>query len=244
MAEPAIELQHVSALIREGYGLDDLSLTVLRGEAVALVGANGSGKSLALRIAAGLETPDSGTVRLLGVDPAGLSEEQYVGLRRRVGFVFEKPALISNMTAFNNVALPLRYHTAMTDDEIRDRVMTALSEWGVEQSAGRFPVELTLGDARLVAIARAVALKPEILFIEEMLYALDAEGLSRVGDYVEHSRAKTGLTVLATVNAPTRLLELMDRVALLRDGRLKAFGTLAEAERLEDPTFRAFFEMN
>src|SRR5213075_1555111 len=102
-------------------------------------------------------------VRLLGVNPARVGEPAYLDLRQRVGFIFDQPALISNMSVFNNVALPLRYHTV-------------LSESDIEGLRDRFPAQLMLGDARLVAMARAKILEPEILFFDDMLVGLDAAG--------------------------------------------------------------------
>jgi ABC-type transporter Mla maintaining outer membrane lipid asymmetry ATPase subunit MlaF len=239
--ETVLELAHVSASKGDRVRVEDLSLTVQRGEAVALVGSNASGKSLALKLGAGLETPASGAVRVLGVDPAQASEDEVLRLRQRIGVVFDKPALVSNMSVFNNVALPLRYHLAPPDDEVRDRVMARLAECGVEDVRDRFPVDLTLGDARLAAIARARAMDPDILFIDELLIGLDADDLARVRGLVEGPWREEGLTVVITLNAPTTLFRVFDRLVLLRDGRLVAACPPAEAARVKDPMVPDFF---
>ena len=241
MMETAIELDHVSACVADNARVDDLSLTVRRGETVALVGSNASGKGLALKLCAGLEVPVAGAVRVLGVDPAQASDEEILHLRQRVGFVFDKPALISNMSVFNNVALPLRYHTALPEGEVRDRVMARLRECGVEAFRDRFPAELTVGDARLVALARARVMDTDILFIDELLLGLDADDLMWIPGLLESYRREAGLTVVATINAPTGLFALMDRLVLLRDGRLVASCPPAEASRVDDPMVRDFF---
>jgi len=244
MAESALELDHVSAFVADTVHVDDLSLTVQQGEIVALVGSNASGKGLALKLCAGLETPAAGEVRLLGVDLAEGSDEEILRLRQRVGVVFDKPALVSNMSAFNNVALPLRYHTALAEGEIQDRVMARLSEYGVEALGDRFPAELTIGDARLVALARARVMDAEILFIDELLLGLDADDLVRIRGLIEGFRREARLTVVATINAPTGLFGLMDRLVLLRDGRLVAACPPAEVSRVDDPMVRDFFWNN
>src|SRR5207253_7145916 len=125
-AGPALQLEHASAFLREGQSVNDVSLVVQPGELVAFVGSNSSGKGLALRLAAGLEAPLEGTVRLLGVNPARVGEPAYLELRRRVGVIFDQPALISNMSVFNNVVLPLRYHTVLSESDIEGRVIAAL----------------------------------------------------------------------------------------------------------------------
>jgi ABC-type transporter Mla maintaining outer membrane lipid asymmetry ATPase subunit MlaF len=237
----ALELDHVSAFVRETVRLEDLTVTVQRGETVALVGSNSSGKGLALRLGAGLEAPASGSVWLLGLNLSQASEAEFLHLRRRAGIVFEKPALVSNMSVFNNVALPLRYHTTLPESEIRDRVMAKLRECGVDQFRDAFPAELALGDARLAAMARALAIDPEIIFIDELLFGLDADDLVRVRGLVEGFRRAGGLTVVVTINAPTSLFGLMDRLVLLRDGRLVAACSPAEAARVEDPMVKDFF---
>ncbi len=190
MSEAVITLDHVSASERDQTLVEDISFTVHRGEAVALVGSNASGKGLVLRLCAGLEAPASGTVRVLGADPARATEEQLLGLRQRVGFVFAKPALISNMTVFNNVALPLRYHTVLPETEIQERALVRLTECGVDAFRDRMPSDLTLGDARQAALA---------------------------------------------------LLRVMDRLVLLRDGRLVATCPPAEASQVVDPMVQDFF---
>lgn len=241
MSEAVITLDHVSASEEERTPVEDISMTVQRGEAVALVGANASGKSLVLRLCAGLEAPASGTVRVLGVDPARASEEQLLALRQRIGFVFVKHALISNMTVYNNVALPLRYHTVFPEAEIRKRVLAHLVECGVDAYCDRMPAGLTLGDARLAAIARAMVMDPDLLCVDEVLVGLDANDLFRLRKILERYRRERELTVVTTINAPTSLFQVMDRLVLIRDGRLVAVYPPDEAHPVVDPMAQDFW---
>ena len=240
MSEAVITLDHVSASQGEQTPVEDISLTVQRGEAVALVGSNASGKSLVLRLCAGLEAPASGTVRVLSVDPARAPEEQLLALRQRIGFVFAQPALISNMTVYNNVALPLRYHTVFPETEIRERVLARLAECGVDTFRDRMPADLTMGDARLAAIARAMVMGPDILCVDEVLVGLDAGNLVRIRKILERYRRERGLTIVATINAPTGLFRMMDRLVLIRDGRLVAACPPADAPLVVDPMVQDF----
>jgi ABC-type sulfate/molybdate transport systems ATPase subunit len=236
MTEPAITLDHVSASEGDQVGVEDLSLIIRRGEAVALVGSHASGKGLALQLCAGLEAPESGSVRVLGLNPATSD----AALRRRVGFVFVKPALISHLTVFENIALPLRYHEIASEGAIEDRVSTHLAECGLQDLRDRFPGGLGIGEARLVAVARALAMDPEILCVDEALFGLDAEELARLRRIIEYYRKQRPLTVVATFSAPTALFAMMDRLVLLRCGRVVADCPPADASRVGDPMVRDF----
>lgn len=238
--EAVIALDHVSASEGILEHVEDFSLMVHRGEAVALIGSNRSGKGLALKLCAGLGMPSSGSVRVLDMDPVAASDEEALHLRQRVGFVFAKPALISNMSVFNNVALPLRYHTALPEATIQDKVMACLAECGVELFREHLPAGLSTGDARLVALARALVMEPEILFVDEVLFGLDADDLVCFRELFEKYRREKGRTIVVTINAPTGLVALMDRLVLMRDGHLVAACPPAEAARVDDPMVRDF----
>ncbi|TAL12278.1 MAG: ATP-binding cassette domain-containing protein [Nitrospirae bacterium] len=241
--EAVIVLDRVSASEGILAHLEDVSFTVRRGEAVALVGANRSGKGLALKLCAGLETPVAGSVRVLGVDPAAASDEEILHLRQRVGFVFAKPALVSNMSLYNNVALPLRYHTALPEAAVQEKVMACLAECGVELFHDHLPGGLAMGHARLAALARALVVEPDILFVDEVLVGLDAADLVRFRGILE-KHGQRGLTIVVSINAPTALFAFMDRLALMRDGRLVAVCPPAEVARVDDPMVREFFGNN
>lgn len=244
MSEAVIELDHVSASEGLLAHVEDVSLAVRRGEAVAIVGSNRSGKGLALKLCAGMGDLSSGSVRVLGVDPAVASDEEMLHLRQRVGFVFAKPALISSMSVYNNVALPLRYHTTLTEDAIHGRVMACLAECGVDVFHDHMPGGLTMGDARLAALARALVMEPDILFVDDVLFGLDAEDLVRSRGLLARHRREKGLTIVVSINAPTALFAVMDRLVLMRDGRLVAVRPPAEAAQVDDPMVRDFFGNN
>ena len=241
--EPVLQLEKVSAFLREGHRIDDVSLLVRHGELVALVGGNNSGKSLALRLAAGLEAPLTGMIRLLGVNPALAGDAEYVDLRRRVGVVLDRPGLLSNMNVFNNVALPLRYHTVLSEPEIEDKVMAALREWNIENLREQFPAELMLGDARFVAIARAQILDPEILFLDDMALGLDASGLARLRSFFERIRIGGRTTLIASTGAATKLFDALDRLLFFRNGRLVANASPAEVVQIQDAAVQELFRV-
>ena len=241
--QAVLELDHVSAFLREGQSVEDVSLVVGHGQLVALVGGDGSGKSLALLLAAGIEVPQKGSVRVLGIDPELAPERTYVDLRRRVGVVFDRPGLLSNMSVYNNVALPLRYHTALLEPEIEHKVMGALHLWGIEHLRDWFPAQLMLSDARFAALARAQILNPEILFLDDMLLGLDARGLARLRRFFESVRANRAMTLITSAGAPTKLFEILDRVLFFENGRIVADGTPAEVVLMQDPAVHEFLSV-
>ena len=224
----AAELKDVHVL-PEGQSIEaHLTLSVESGEFLALVGPNRSGKSLILKLCAGLVVPADGHVRILGHDLAGLSEEELIALRMRVGIVFQQPGLLSNMTLYNNVALPLRYHRGLVDEALRPLVMAQLEALGLASLWNRFPAEVTPGEARCAAIARALILDQELLLLDEPTDGMDAEMTGNLGRLLAEYRRTRRLTIIATLHAFSPLLDSVDRVAFMRDGRIEALGRHAD----------------
>lgn len=221
----AIELSNVT-VVPDGQEWEmEVAFTVAEGEYVALLGPTRAGKSLLLELCAGIVPSVSGTVRVGGLDLAGLSEDQWMGLRTEVGTVLQQPGLLSNMTVFNNVALPLRYHRGELDEEaIAAEVIKHLTALGIDSLRDRFPSQLALGELRCAAIARAMVLGQRILLLDDPTSGLDAEMTRRVAQYLATCRLSRPLTILAALRQYSELLEIMDRVLFLRAGRIVAAG--------------------
>jgi len=205
-----------------------LSLAVSDRTYVVLLGPVRSGTGTVLRLCAGLLVPDEGTVRVLGQDPAEFGDEVGVEFRLRVGVVLQPPGLLSNMTVFNNVALPLRYHSERNEGDIESVVMRSLTDLGLEAIRDRFPATLTLGEAKVAALARALVMEPELLLLEEPDAGLDAESMERCQSAMLNARARRPLAVLATMSHPSPLQASADRVVYMRSGRVVAEGRRAE----------------
>lgn len=220
----AVELTDVCVDMEGQDRPAELSLTVNIGEFLALVGPSRSGKSMVLKLCAGLVAPTGGAVRVLGQDLSELDEEELETLRLRIGIVLAQPGLLSNMTVFNNVALPLRYHRGLRDDEIQPLVMAQLEALGLASMKDRFPAQLTLGEARCAAIARALVLNQELLLLDDPTAGLDADTTCRLGQLLTECRRTRALTVMAISHSFTPLLETVDRVAFVRQGRIEAIG--------------------
>ncbi|MBI4400738.1 MAG: ATP-binding cassette domain-containing protein [Nitrospirae bacterium] len=224
LMDAAVELADVCVDMEGQDRPAELSLTVNTGEFLALVGPSRSGKSMVLKLCAGLIAPTGGTVRVLGQDLSELDEEELEALRLRVGIVLAQPGLLSNMTAFNNVALPLRYHRGLDDDEIQPLVMAQLEALGLAPVKDRFPAQLTQGEARCAAVARALVLNQELLLLDDPTAGLDADMTHQLGRLLADHRRTRALTVMVTSHSFTPLLETMDRVAFVRHGRIEAIG--------------------
>jgi len=168
--------------------------------------------------------PLQGSVRVLGTDLAVVGPDDLVALRQRVGTVLEPPGLLSNMTVFNNVALPLRYHRNLEDQAVAPLVMARLETLGVAHLRDRFPAELNQGEVRCAAIARALILDQEVLLLDDPLEGMDAGMVRRLGDWLAEQRAGRRLTILATTNRPSSLLAMVDRLGLVVDGAICAVG--------------------
>ena len=226
--EFAIEFCQVGVTIRGGERIAGLTFGLGRGEFVVFVGPNGARKSLLLELCGGEIAPSHGVVKTLGVDWEAVSRAEQDRLRQRVGIVFQKPALLNDMTVFDNVALPLRYHTTLEEGVVREKVMARLSELGISYHHDRFPAELAHGQSKLAALARALVLDQELILIDDPLTGLDEEEVTRLTSMFERYQAEGAITIVVAMNTPSRLLHMADRVALVWDGRIVEMGILAE----------------
>jgi ABC-type transporter Mla maintaining outer membrane lipid asymmetry ATPase subunit MlaF len=224
MTEPAIDLRDVRC---DGIGEPEplnVSLSVAAGACVVLLGSARSGARTVLRLCAGLLEPDAGTVRVLGRDPADSDEESALEHRLRVGVVLQPPGLLSNMSVFNNVALPLRFHGGHDEGTIATAVERRLAELGLVSIRDQFPSMLTLGEVKAVALARALVMEPDLLLLEDADAGLDAELMARCRAAIQVRRARRPMTLLATMSHPSPLQVLADRVVYLREGAVVAEG--------------------
>lgn len=236
----AIELDHVQVGMDSESWHVDFTLAVMPGEFLLLVGPGRSGKGLLLKLCAGLVRPDEGTVRVLDQDLGELDEEGLAGLRRRIGVVLPQPGLRSNMTLYTNVCLPLVYHQGIDEEELRPRVMPILEALGLKALEKRFPAQLTAGEARLAALARALIVDQELLLLDEVMGGLDAEMVQRVDRVLAEHRRTRDVTVLATLHNPSPLLARADRIAFVRQGRIEAVGSYADMAARADPALQVY----
>jgi phospholipid/cholesterol/gamma-HCH transport system ATP-binding protein len=238
---PLVEVIDVWKAFDATQVLAGVSLEARRGETLVVMGRSGSGKTVLLRLIAGLLRPDRGRIRLLGQAIERLSEEQLLPIRRRIGYVFQGAALFDSLSVLENVAYPLREHTRLGESEIHDRVVHFLSLVGLDGLAlSLLPAELSGGMRKRVGIARALANEPELMLIDEPTAGLDPTNSRLVAELI--SQVRTGVCDTAIV--VTHDLELTrtvaDRVAVLIDARFAAVGPRDAVLESADPAVQAF----
>ena len=240
--EAIIEVRDVHTRFGRAVVHDGVSLAVRRGEIFAVAGASGCGKSTLLREMVLLHRPDAGTIRVLGTDLRGVGEDQALALRRRIGVMFERGALFSSLTVAENVALPLREHTRLGDRLITELAALKIALAGLPgEAATKYPSELSGGMRKRAARALALALDPELLFLDEPTAGLDPLGASGFDELVLRLRERLGLTVLVITHDLDFLWRVADRVAFLVAGRVVGIGAMNELSGLDDPLVREYF---
>jgi phospholipid/cholesterol/gamma-HCH transport system ATP-binding protein len=220
-----------------------LDLGVRRGEILAIVGGSGSGKTTLLREMAMLQQPTSGAVRILGSDVAELSEAQTQRIRRRIGVLFQNGALFGGLNVLQNIGVPLREHTRLSDRLIDEIACIKLALVGLDQRDGLlYPNQLSGGMRKRAALARAIALDPELLFLDEPTSGLDPLSADAFDDLVLDLKAALDPTVVLVSHDLDTLWRVADRVVLLGEGRLLAEGRMQELARSSDAAVVRFFQ--
>jgi ABC-type sulfate/molybdate transport systems ATPase subunit len=231
----------VTVEMTESRKLFSVDLCIAVGEFLVISGPTRSGKSLLLELCAGLVSPRTGRVLVFGSDWADLSDAAQDAMRLRIGMVLQQPGLLSNMTVYNNVALPLRYHRASAGEAERQAIIMArLDALGLTEVSDRFPAQLTPGEARCAAIARAMILEPDLLLLDDVAAGFDAGMLARLQAYLDACRRGKELTILATLRVPSPLFEQADRVVLLRGGRIDSVGSREAVLRDAGPSMKLY----
>jgi len=242
-ATPAIEIRGLATRFGEHVVHEDLDLTVQRAEIFALVGGSGSGKSTLLREMILLQQPDAGTVRVLGVELRDLSAADALALRQRWGVMFQHGGLFGSLTVGENVGLPLREHTGLAGPLIDEIAAWKLAMTGLAPEVGaQYPAELSGGMMKRASLARALALDPELLFLDEPTAGLDPVSAAGVDELVRKLRRLFGLTIVMITHDLDLLWQLADRVAVLADGRVQGVGSMAELSKMDHPAIRPFFD--
>jgi phospholipid/cholesterol/gamma-HCH transport system ATP-binding protein len=221
--------------------LQGVSLALEKGETLVVMGGSGSGKTVLLRLIAGLFRPDAGQIRVFGQNIEDLSEEELLPIRRRMGYVFQGAALFDSLSVYENVGYPLREHTRLREDEVRRRVVHFLSLVGLgPEILGQLPAELSGGMRKRVGIARALVGEPEVMLFDEPTAGLDPTNSKMVAELI----VRMGEGVCDSSIVVTHDLELTkavaDRVAVLIHGRFATVGALREVLDSRDEAVQAF----
>jgi len=221
--------------------LNGINLSVSSGETLAVLGRSGTGKSVLLRIIIGLQTPDSGAVRIHGQDIEGLDLDHLSAIRMKMGFSFQHSALYDSLTVEQNVAFPLERHTKMSASERSTRVKELLSSVGMEQDLKKLPSDISGGMQKRVGLARALALQPEILLLDEPTAGLDPITSGEIDNLVLKSQKEHALTSIVVTHDLQSAKTIADRVALLDKGHVVTQGSFKELAESNDEFVREFF---
>jgi len=241
--EPVIEIRGLCTRFGDHVVHADLSLEVRRAEIFALVGGSGSGKSTLLREMILLHRPDSGSIRVLGTDLEAADAAAAQALRLRCGVMFQHGGLFASLDVLENVGLPLREHTRLGDALIDGIAGAKLALSGLPaQAAVQRPAELSGGMLKRASLARALALDPELLFLDEPTAGLDPASADGVDELVLNLRKLFGLTIVMITHDLDLLWQVADRVAVLADGRVQGVGSMIELAAMDLPAVRPYFE--
>ena len=237
---PLVSLQDVSF----GYGdrliLDGVSLTIPRGKVTALMGASGGGKTTVLRLIGGQHQAQQGQVLFDGQDVGQMDTAALYAARRRMGMLFQFGALFTDLTVFDNVAFPLREHTNLPEPLVRDIVLMKLNAVGLRGARDLRPSEVSGGMARRVALARAIALDPDLVMYDEPFAGLDPISLGTAARLIRELNDAMGLTSVVVSHDLEETFHIADQVVVLANGKIAAQGTPDEVRHSQDPLVHQF----
>lgn len=237
---PAVELRHVTKRFDTRAVLDDVSLSVTPGRSICILGRSGTGKSVALKHIVGLLRPDAGQVLVEGEDITHMSSRELSRVRRRIGFLFQNAALFDSISVGDNIAFPLRRHTAIDRSAIRARVDELLSAVGLAGEHDKMPADLSGGMRKRAGLARALALDPPILLVDEPSAGLDPITAREIDELLVGLKQQAGTTLVVVTHNMPSARTLADELILLHEGKIHARGTPDELDREMEPLVRAF----
>ncbi|MFZ2308628.1 MAG: ABC transporter ATP-binding protein [Rhodoferax sp.] len=230
-----VELRHLTFGYGERVILDDVSLNVPRGKVTALMGASGGGKTTILRLIGGQNRAQSGQMLFDGQDVTLMNQSQVYAARRRMGMLYQFGALFADMSVFDNVAFPLREHTDLSEGMIRDIVLMKLNAVGLRAARDLMPSALAGGMARRVALARAIALDPELVMYDEPFTGIDPISVGTSAQLIRTLNDTMGLTSLFVSHELEQTFAIADHVIILANGKLAAQGTPQDVLHSTDP---------
>lgn len=242
MDEPHIKIERVSFSRGDRRIFDHISMEIPRGRITAIMGPSGTGKTTLLRLIGGQLVPDSGRVLVNGLEVASLSRRRLYELRKRMGMLFQSGALLTDLSVFENVAFPLREHSRMPEDMIRDMVLMKLQAVGLRGAIDLMPAELSGGMARRVALARSIVLDPEMIMYDEPFTGLDPITMGTIVTLIKRLNRALGITSLLVSHDVDETLSIADYVILISAGKVVEAGSPAELVASTSPWVKQFIQ--
>ena len=239
---PAVELTDVSFAYDVRLVLTDITMTIPRGKIVAIMGGSGCGKTTILRLIGGALKPKSGSVCVAGQSVPDMAPDALYQMRRRCGMLFQFGALFTDMSVFENIAFPMREHTNLNEELIRDMVLMKLHAVGLRGAAQLMPSELSGGMARRVALARAIALDPMLVMYDEPFAGLDPISLGVIGQLIRRLNDALGITSVVVTHDVYESLNIVDYLYFVSEGKIVASGTADEVRASADTFVRQFVD--
>jgi len=241
-AGPAVVLQGLHKSFGTQKVLDGIELTVGSGKTLAVLGRSGTGKSVLLKLIIGLQKPDAGSIRVHGQEITSAGAEQVNQIRKTIGFLFQHAALYDSLTVAENVAFPLRRHTKLTASERGDRIRELLSAVGMEGDLEKMPSDLSGGMQKRVGLARALALEPGILLLDEPTAGLDPITSREIDELILKLQEERDVASIVVTHDLHSAKIIADRVVLLHKGNVVIEGTFQELEKSDDQFVAEFFK--
>jgi phospholipid/cholesterol/gamma-HCH transport system ATP-binding protein len=238
----AVELRDVTFGYDARPVLKGITMTIPRGKIVAIMGGSGCGKTTILRLIGGSLRPQSGQIRVGGLSVPDLDPDALYDLRRKYGMLFQFGALFTDMSVFENIAFPMREHTDLPEELIRDLVLMKLQAVGLRGAAQLMPSELSGGMARRVALARAIALDPMLVMYDEPFAGLDPISLGVIGQLIRRLNDALSITSVLVTHDVYESLKIVDYLYFVSEGRIMASGTPQEVRASDDPFVRQFVD--
>jgi len=240
VSDNLIEIHDLSFAYGKRLVLKGIDLTARRGQVIAIMGISGGGKTTLLRLIGGSLKPTRGVLKVDGVDMSSLDRDALYQLRRRMGMLFQFGALFTDMSVFDNVAFPLREHTDLPEEMVRDLVLMKLNAVGLRGAHELMPSELSGGMARRVALARAIALEPSLILYDEPFAGLDPISLGVTGNLIRRLTDTLGVTSIVVTHDIQESLRMVDYVYFVSEGVIAAQGTPDELRASTEPFVHQF----
>lgn len=243
-SEVVVKIDNLSFSYNGEEILSGVTMRVFSGEIFVIIGPSGSGKSTLLKLCAGLFHPRDGDVDIKGINVHKAPKDRIRKLREKMGFVFQDAALISNTCIFDNVALPLRYHTDLSEPEIEKMVSQKLNLLQIDRSYYYFlPAQLSLGLKRSVGVARALVIEPDIVFFDEITASFDSQTIQKISMIIKDLKNLKVTSIIVTGDT-SLAYSIADRIAIIKNGRIIQTGTPDEIRNSQDPDVILMTSMN
>jgi phospholipid/cholesterol/gamma-HCH transport system ATP-binding protein len=241
--KPIIEIKNVKIKLGGDWVHKDINLTINRGEIIAIVGGSGSGKTTLLREMLMLQRPDSGSIKIFGKEIINASHETQSAIQQRWGVLFQQNALFSALTLLENTAFPLIEHTKLDKKTIRELAALKIALTGLPVDATvKYPSELSGGMQKRAALARAIVLDPELIFLDEPTAGLDPDSAGGLDELILDLQSTMGLTVVIITHDLDTLWQITDRVAFLGEGKVLCVDSMANLIKNPHPLIQEFFK--